>query len=78
MDVTAGHPCSPWFYPFHNDEEKLCNPLENIEMADFVQKASGNDQCLECLPGDKSDMANQTKLNLRKLNYKLFELWPVL
>ncbi len=43
--------CTPWFFPFHNKDQRMCNPWEKTDIMETIKSDVPEDECTKCLPG---------------------------
>ena len=45
--------CTPWNFPFTDENHVMCDPWQNIEIADLMAETNFNLHRQTCLPGIK-------------------------
>ncbi len=43
--------CTPWYFPFTDDNFRMCDPFQTEEILNSMQNDVPNNECSYCLPG---------------------------
>ena len=71
--------CTPWYFPFQDNNYVICNPFQNFRISEIMQNEVPMGQCSYCLPDCKRTIYSQsvTTQPFRKCDERNMEVTPM-